>query len=91
MIRKNRGEKFSIFRNPYSFSHWKYIIYRSSAPSNSKGRNGIKKFSPSHKARQGWKMSKPCMAGVKIPFFGPAPHHCHPYMQLVRKCNINII
>ena len=35
--------------------------------------DGVRKFSLSCKTGRGWEKTKPCRAGAKIPFFGPAP------------------
>ena len=31
---------------------------------------------------QGWDKKKPCEAETKIPSFGPAQPHCHPYAKI---------
>ena len=46
----------------------------------SRGGDGVRKFSPSCRAMQGWSKIKPCRAVVKILSFGPIPPHCHPYV-----------
>ena len=44
-----------------------------------RGGDGVRKFSSSCEARQGWVKTKPYEVGAKTPSFGPALPHCHPY------------
>ena len=48
-----------------------------------KGRGWVEKVFPVMRGRagRGWGKTKPCGAGTKTPSFGPAPPHCHPYME----------
>ena len=46
----------------------------------SRGGDGVRKFSLSCRAMQGWSKIKLCRTGVKILSFGPIPPHCHPYV-----------
>ena len=44
-----------------------------------RGKDEVRKFSPSCRARRGWDKKKPCGAGAKTPSFKLALPHCHRY------------
>ena len=54
-----------------------------------KGKDGVRKFSSSCGAGQGWSKTKSYGAGAKTPSFRPAPPHCHPNLGLNSTILIN--